>query len=121
MSRAAALIVLVALTAAPVRQLTCVWECGEPAASLQSASCHETAAQGPAMAASDAACPFNPDPAVFATGAASEPQRNRAVVAIDRPGVAPHFVALHTLERGPTGSPGQRHGPYSRTLSALRI
>jgi hypothetical protein len=122
MHRAAALIVLVALTAGSARQLACVWECAEPAGTPQAASCHETAAHGPSLAAADVHCPLTPDAAVLTTGAAGEPQRPRLSLALDRPAAAPDVGAmLHTFDIRPTWSPRHVHGHRSRTLPVLRI
>ena len=122
MHRAAALIVLLALTVASARQLACVWECGEPAGSVhEAASCHETTTTGPTLAAGEAHCPLAPDAAVL-TGAASEPHRQRLSLALDRLGAAPDVSpSLRMRDHRSAWSFGQVHGHRSRTLSVLRI
>ena len=122
MHRAAALIVLLALTVASARQLACVWECGEPAGSVhQAASCHEPAATGPTLAAADAHCPLAPDAAVL-TGAASEPHRQRSSLAIARLGAAPVMGAsLPLSDHGMAWLPGESRSHRSRSITVLRI
>jgi hypothetical protein len=123
MRRRAALVLVLALTALSARQLTCVWECGEAAATMhQPAWCHEASADEPTLGASTMHCPLSSEAAVLTVSKSSEPQRHRLAMPFVR--LASTIVAAmthHATGHAWLTSPGHAPGTPSRPLSVLRI
>jgi hypothetical protein len=122
MVRRTALVLVLALTAVSARQLTCVWDCSEPTVGDGGASCHETAAEGPTLAASAGHCPLAPDAAIMAAAKSGEPQRQRLTVPFDKFASAMPLLAHETTIRASfTGSSQPASTPHARPFSVLRI
>jgi hypothetical protein len=123
MVRRIALVLVLALTAVSARQLTCVWDCSQPATiSDGGAPCHETAAEGPTLAASAGHCPLTPDAAIIALAKSGEPQRQRLTVPFDKiASPMPPLAHETTTQASFTRSPQPAPTPPTRPFSVLRI
>jgi hypothetical protein len=123
MARWTTLVLVLALTAASARQLTCVWECSEPSTiSNAGAPCHETVAEALTLAASAGHCPLAPDAAIIAAAKGGEPQRQRLTVPFDKIASPRPPLAHQTATRASfTGSPQPTPTPPARQFSVLRI
>lgn len=123
MVRRIALVLVLALIAVSARQLTCVWDCTEPSTiSDGGAPCHETAAEGPTLAASAGHCPLTPDAAIVALAKSGEPQRQRLTVPFDKiASPMPPLAHETTIQGRFARSPQPASTPPTRPFSVLRI
>jgi hypothetical protein len=123
MIRRIALVLALVLAAVSARQLTCVWGCGEIAAtSHRAAACHESANDDPTLAATATHCPVAPEAAVLTASKSSEPQRHRVALPFERIAAAAVAWSDHLAigQVWPAAARLSAH-TFSRTSAVLRI